>query len=185
MPRLFSLTYGALPYWCRALSHSGSGNRSGDAPSTSPNVQKKYYPSNKNAPIRSFFFSVEGSQPVRRCVITASTLVAPCNVPSRVRHPNLAALSAYPRAYGTRSLSPYLHTLARTVPMLATLSAYPRAYGTRSLSPYLRTLARTVRTLPPLAAYLCTSFYASYCPSLHTFLIIYLYLLYKSFKGFI
>ena len=156
MPRLFSLTYGALPYWCRALSHSGSGNRSGDAPSTSPNVQKKYYPSNKNAPIRSFFFSVEGSQPVRRCVITASTLVAPCNVPSRVRHPNLAALSAYPRAYGTRSLSPYLHTLARTV-----------------------------RTLPPLAAYLCTSFYASYCPSLHTFLIIYLYLLYKSFKGFI
>ena len=164
MPRLFSLTYGALPYWCRALSHSGSGNRSGDAPSTSPNVQKKYYPSNKNAPIRSFFFSVEGSQPVRRCVITASTLVAPCNVPSRVRHPNLAALSAYPRAYGTRSLSPYLRTLARTAPEACRPICVPSRVRFRCLPPYLRTLARTVRKLPPLAAYLCTGFYASYSP---------------------
>ena len=138
MPRLFSLTYGALPYWCRALSHSGSGNRSGDAPSTSPNVQKKYYPSNKNAPIRSFFFSVEGSQPVRRCVITASTLVAPCNVPSRVRHPNLAALSAYPRAYGSEACRSICVLSRVRHPKLATLSAYPRAYGTRSLLPYLR-----------------------------------------------
>ena len=185
MPRLFSLTYGALPYWCRALSHSGSGNRSGDAPSTSPNVQKKYYPSNKNAPIRSFFFSVEGSQPVRRCVITASTLVAPCNVPSRVRHPNLATISAYPRAYGTRSLLPYLRALAHTAPEpchpicvpsrvrhpnLAALSVYPRAYGSDASTPCSVPLYWFLRIL---------------FPSLHTFLIIYLYLLYKSFKRFI
>lgn len=34
-------------------------------------------------------------------------------------------------------------TLARTVPKLVALSAYPRAYGPRTLPPYLRTLART------------------------------------------
>lgn len=55
-------------------------------------------------------------------------------------------------------------TLARTVPKLVALSAYPRAYGSDASTP---------------CSVLYTGFYASYCPSLHTFLIIYLYLLYK------
>ena len=103
----------------------------------------------------------------------ARTAPEPCRpicVPSRVRF---------------RSLSPYLRTLARTGPEACRPICVPSRVRLRCLPPYLRTLARTVRTLPPLAAYLYTGFYASYRSSLHTFLIIYLYLFYKSFKGII
>ena len=89
------------------------------------------------------------------------------------------------RDYSSDTCRPLQRALARTALKLVALSAYPRAYGTRTLSPYLRTLVHTVRTLPPLAAYLYTGFYTSYLSFLRTFLIIYLYLLYKSFKGFI
>ena len=116
---------------------------------------------------------------------TAPEPCRPICVPSRIRHPKLATLSAYPRAYGSDACYPICVPSRVRHPKLVALSAYPRAYDTRTLPPYLRTLAHTVRTLPPLAAYLYTGFYTSYLSFLRTFLIIYLYLLYKSFKGFI
>ena len=103
------------------------------------------------------------------------------------------------RDYCSDTCRPLQRTLARTAPepcrpicvpsrvRLRCLLTYLRTSRVRlrCLLTYLRTLARTVRTLPPLAAYLYTSFYASYLSFLCTFLIIYLHLLYKSFKGFI
>ena len=69
-----------------------------------------------------------------------------------------------------RSLSPYLRPLARTAPEACRPICVPHAYGSDTSAH---------------CSALYTSFYASYRSSLHTFLIIYLYLLYKSFKGFI
>ena len=132
----------------------------------------------------------------------ARTAPEPCRpicVPSRVRHPKLVALSAYPRGYGSDACRTiYVPSRVRH-PKLVALSAYPRAYGSEACRPICVPTRVRHPKLVALSAYpraydsdtsahcsaLYTGFYASYCPSLHTFLIIYLYLLYKSFKGFI
>lgn len=137
MPRLFSLTYGALPYWRRALSHLGSGNWSGDAPFTSPNIQKKYYPSNKMRPSTLFFLcrgEPTGTLMRNHCSDTC------CHLQRTLARtvPKLVALSA---------------SLVRTAPMLANLSAYPRAYGSDACHPICVPSRVRLRTLAPLAAY--------------------------------
>ena len=152
MPRLFSLTHGALPYWRRALSHLGSGNRSGDAPFTSPNIQKKYYPNNKMRP-STLFFLCRG-EPNCTLMRDYRTEQSPPYLRTLVRTaPMLATLSAYPRVYGTRTLLPYLRTLAHTAPILATLSAYPRAYGSDAPPPCSVPLYWFLRILLPLPTY--------------------------------